>query len=99
MFVRYSVGFVVCEGGFGTLDELFESLNLIVTDKIRDFPVVLVGRDHWSGLVDWLHARVEAEGMISGSELDLLHVVDDPQEVVEIVARGALAQGRVNGSA
>ena len=99
MFVRYAVGFVVFEGGFGTLDELFESLNLIVTDEIRDFPVVLVGRRHWSGLIDWMREHAVARGMLTADELDMLQVVDDVDEVVEIVCRGADAQGRFDGSA
>jgi uncharacterized protein (TIGR00730 family) len=97
MFVRYAVGFVVFEGGFGTLDELFESLNLIVTDEIRDFPVVLVGRAHWSGLIDWMREHAVARGMLDERELGLLQVVDDPAEVVEIICRGAAAQGRFDG--
>ena len=99
MFVRYAVGFVVFEGGFGTLDELFESLNLIVTDEIRDFPVVLVGRGYWSGLIDWMREHAVARGMLNADEVDLLQVVDEVDEVVEILCRGAAAQGRFDGSA
>ena len=99
MFVRYAVGFVVFEGGFGMLDGLFESLNLIVTDEIRDFPVVLVGRRHWSGMIDWLRKHAVTRGMLTEDELDMLQVVDDVDEVVEIVCRGADAQGRFDGSA
>lgn len=98
MFVRYAVGFVVFEGGFGTLDELFESLNLIVTDEIRDFPVVLVGRRHWGGLVDWLREHAVARGMLEPEETGLLQVVDEVDEVVDIICRGAAAQGRFDGT-
>ena len=97
MFVRYAVGFVVFEGGFGTLDELFESLNLIVTDEIRDFPVVLVGRSHWSGLIDWMREHAVDRGMLDEHDIGLLQVVDDPAEVVDIICRGAAAQGRFDG--
>ena len=78
MFVRYASGFVVFPGGFGTLDELFEALTLIQTGKITEFPVVLVGSDYWSGLVDWFRERMLAEGNISPDDLDLFKVTDDP---------------------
>jgi uncharacterized protein (TIGR00730 family) len=93
MFVRYANAFVVLPGGFGTLDELFESLVLVQTRKIRSFPVVLVGRTWWSGLVDWMRERLEAEGMISPADLDLVQCTDDPAEVVAVVAAGAERQG------
>jgi len=86
MFVRYASSFVVFPGGFGTLDELFEALTLIQTDKIHHFPVVLVGHSYWQGLTDWLRARVLAEGKISPEDLLLFHTTDDPQEVLRIVA-------------
>jgi uncharacterized protein (TIGR00730 family) len=93
MFVRYANAFVVLPGGFGTFDELFEALTLIQTEKIRSFPVILVGSAYWSGLVDWLRERVAADGNIDGSDLALLHVTDDLDEVVERVERAALEQG------
>ncbi len=95
MFIRYATGFVVFPGGYGTLDELFESLNLIVTDKIHDFPVVLFGSRHWSPLVDWLRAAVAGAGMLTDREIDMLYVVDDPSEAVAIIAQAARAQGRL----
>lgn len=88
MFVRYAAAFVALPGGFGTLDELFEALTLIQTGKISNFPVVLVGTDHWSGLHDWLRARLLDRGRIAQLDLDLLHVTDDPDAVVDIVTRG-----------
>jgi uncharacterized protein (TIGR00730 family) len=93
MFVRYANAFVVLPGGFGTFDELFESLCLIQTEKIRSFPLVLVGTAYWSGLVDWLRETVAAEGKISPADLDLLHVTDDLDLVVEIVRQAAAGQG------
>jgi uncharacterized protein (TIGR00730 family) len=82
MFVRYASGFVVFPGGFGTLDEAFESLTLIQTGKVRHFPVLLVGRDYWGGLVDWLRERPLAEGKLSPNDTDLFTVTDDPQDVI-----------------
>jgi uncharacterized protein (TIGR00730 family) len=93
MFVRYASAFVVFPGGFGTLDELFEALVLIQTHKIRSFPIVLVGTEWWSGMVDWIRDRLEDEGMISAGDVDLLRCTDDPAEVVRIVAAGAERQG------
>lgn len=86
MFVRYAGAFVVFPGGFGTLDELFEALTLIQTRKIRHFPVVLVGSEYWSGLVDWLREKVLGEGKISPSDHALISVTDDPREVVRLSA-------------
>ncbi|TAI49824.1 TIGR00730 family Rossman fold protein [Flagellimonas allohymeniacidonis] len=85
MFVKYSQGFVVMPGGFGTLDELFEAITLIQTNKIQKFPIILVGSDFWKGLFDWIqHTMLEA-GNISASDLDLVKLVDTPEEVVEII--------------
>ena len=86
MFVRYACAFVVHPGGFGTLDELFEALTLIETGKIRHFPVVLVGRDHWVPLTNWMSAELVVDGLLAPRDLDLLRVVDSPNEVVEAVA-------------
>ncbi|MGB3469051.1 MAG: TIGR00730 family Rossman fold protein [Cyclobacteriaceae bacterium] len=86
MFVKYSQGFIVMPGGFGTLDELFEALTLIQTEKIGTFPIVLVGRDFWSGLVDWIKdTLLEYANNISAKDLDLFHVVDDADEAVQVI--------------
>jgi len=85
MFVRYSSGFVVFPGGFGTLDELFEAATLRQTAKIRHFPIVLFGSSYWSGLVDWLRDSALAEGKISPSDVEMLEVTDDPERVLEIM--------------
>jgi len=85
MFVKYSLGFVIFPGGFGTLDELFESLTLIQTRKISNFPVVLFGASYWDGLLDWTKETLMKEGKISPEDLKLFHVTDSPTEVVQIV--------------
>ena len=85
MFVKYSLGFIIFPGGFGTFDELFEALTLIQTKKIRNFPVVLFGSSYWSGLLDWFRQAVLAEGKISDIDMKMFQVVDSPQEVLEIV--------------
>ncbi|HEY0386778.1 MAG TPA: TIGR00730 family Rossman fold protein [Pyrinomonadaceae bacterium] len=87
MFVKYSTAFVIFPGGFGTLDELFESLTLIQTRKIRNFPVVLFGTAYWEGMLKWLREMMLAEGKIIESDLELLHLTDSPAEVVEIVVK------------
>ena len=88
MFVRYACAFVIGPGGFGTLDELFESLTLIQTSTIEHFPLVLVGEGEWDGLLEWLRDRALADHRISRPDLDDLHVVADPAEIVEIVNVG-----------
>jgi uncharacterized protein (TIGR00730 family) len=85
VFIKYSQAFVVLPGGFGTMDELFEALTLVATGKITKFPIVLVGSAYWSGLLDWLKATMLAEGKIGADELELLHIADDPAEVVKII--------------
>ena len=88
MFVKYAQAFVIFPGGFGTLDELFESLTLIQTHKVRNFPVVLFGSDYWGGLLSWLEERVGHEGKISPEDLELVCVTDAPEEAAEhVVAR------------
>jgi hypothetical protein len=85
MFVKYSLGFIIFPGGFGTLDELFEALTLIQTRKIRNFPVVLFGTQYWNGLLNWIRDFALKEGKISEQDLKLLHITDSPSEVVQIV--------------
>ena len=91
MFVKYSLGFIIFPGGFGTFDELFEALTLIQTKKIRDFPVVLFGTEYWSGLLSWIREVVLTDGKIAEHDLRLFHVTDSPAEVVEIVLRSQSA--------
>jgi uncharacterized protein (TIGR00730 family) len=97
MFVRYASGFVVFPGGFGTLDETFESLTLIQTGKIRHFPVVLVGTDYWRGLVAWIRERMLGEGKIAPEDVDLVTLTDEPQEVLRIVQDATHRQARRPG--
>ncbi len=84
-FVRPSEGFVIFPGGFGTLDELYESLVLIQTGKIKHFPVVLFDTEYWREMIDWINGDLLNEGMISPGDLQLLHKTDDPDEAVQIV--------------
>ena len=92
MFIKYSVGFLIFPGGFGTLDELFEALTLIQTGKIYQFPVILFGRYYWAGLVRWLQSRVLRERKIAASDLDLMLLTDDPREAARIVIAAHEAQ-------
>ena len=85
MFVKYAQGFVIFPGGFGTLDELFEALTLIQVGKVGNFPVVLVGTDYWGKLLDWVRSELLADGMISTTDLELLHATDDPAHAVSLV--------------
>ncbi|UCD60123.1 MAG: TIGR00730 family Rossman fold protein [Flavobacteriaceae bacterium] len=85
MFVKYSQAFVVLPGGFGTLDELFEALTLIQTNKIGKFPIILVGESFWKGLIDWIKGTMLNAGNISETDLDLIRIADTEEEVVEII--------------
>ncbi|MBT8316603.1 MAG: TIGR00730 family Rossman fold protein [Lutibacter sp.] len=85
MFVKYSQGFVVMPGGFGTLDELFEAITLIQTRKIGKFPIVLVGRKFWGGLMDWIKNTLLEAGTISPKDLDLISLVDNEEEVLDVI--------------
>jgi uncharacterized protein (TIGR00730 family) len=86
MFVKYSMGFIIFPGGFGTLDELFEALTLIQTHKIKNFPVVLFGSDYWAGMIQWLKDVMLKEGKIVEDDLRRLHLTDSPAEVIEIIS-------------
>jgi len=85
MFVKYSQGFVIMPGGFGTLDEMFEAITLIQTNKIGKFPIVLVGRKFWGGLFDWVREVMLQEGNISSEDLELINLVDTPEEAVTVI--------------
>ncbi|MDY6801033.1 MAG: TIGR00730 family Rossman fold protein [Bacteroidota bacterium] len=83
MFVKYAQGFIVLPGGFGTLDELFEAITLIQTEKIGRFPIILVGSEYWKGLMDWVKNVILEEKNISEKDLDLIQIVDTPDEAVD----------------
>ena len=100
MFVKYAQAFVIFPGGFGTMDELFESLTLIQTGKVRHFPVVLWGKEYWGGLIDWMRDHMAAEGKISLKDLDLVCLTDDPAEARDHIVnryrrRREILQGRL----
>jgi hypothetical protein len=87
MFVKYAVAYIILPGGFGTMDELFEAVTLIQTQKIRPFPVILVGSNYWKGMLDWMKEVVLKEGKISPSDLEILQLVDDPAEIIKIIKK------------
>lgn len=92
MFVRYACAFVVLPGGFGTLDELFEALTLRAVDKIPDFPIILVGTEHWGGLDTWMRSRLVEIGALTQDDLALVEILDDPGEIAVRVAAAHRAQ-------
>jgi uncharacterized protein (TIGR00730 family) len=99
MFVKYADAFAIFPGGFGTLDELFESLTLIQTGKIKHFPVVLVGKEYWSGLVAWMKTQAVTHGAISADDLDLFQVTDDMREACRLLTAGFTQRQEVDKAA
>ncbi len=87
MFVKYSVAYVILPGGFGTLDEFSEAITLIQTHRIKPFPVILVNRAYWKGLLDWMRKMVCSECMISLEDMDIIQVIDQPEEVVKAIKK------------
>ena len=87
MFVKYAVAYIILPGGFGTMDELLESITLIQTHKIKPFPVILVGSKYWRGLLDWIKEVVLKEGKISSADLDILQLIDEPEEIVKTIKK------------
>lgn len=85
MFIKYALGYICMPGGFGTLDEFFEALTLIQTNKIESFPLILVGTDYWNGLVDWVKNTMVKEKIISKNDLTLFKLTDDPREVLSLI--------------
>ncbi len=87
MFVKYAVAYIILPGGFGTMDELFESVTLIQTHKIKPFPVILTGSNYWKGLLDWIKEVVLKEGRISQEDLGILQLIDEPEEIVRTIKK------------
>ncbi|MFZ4438903.1 MAG: TIGR00730 family Rossman fold protein [Syntrophales bacterium] len=87
MFVKYAVAYVILPGGFGTMDELFEALTLIQTKRIKSFPVILMGCEYWKGLFDWLRKTMLRDKMISSDDLELIQIIDDPDEAVKLIQK------------
>lgn len=87
MFIKYAAAYVVMPGGFGTLDELFEVMTLVQTRRIRPFPIILVGSDYWSGLIAWLRKQLLGHASISESDMDIIQIFDDPEEIVDHVRK------------
>jgi uncharacterized protein (TIGR00730 family) len=87
MFIKYASAYIGLPGGFGTLDEIFEVMTLIQTRRIKPFPIILAGSDYWSGLLDWIKRRLCDGGMISSEEMDIVQMIDDPEEIVAAVKR------------
>ena len=87
MFVKYAVAYVIMPGGFGTMDEFFEALTLIQTKKIKSFPLILMGSEYWHGLIEWLKNTMLQEDKISPADMDLIQIVDEPEEVVKLIKK------------
>ncbi len=87
MFVKYAYAYIIMPGGFGTLDELFEAVTLVQTNRIKPFPVILMGKHYWSGLIEWIRSRLLEEKRISPEDLDILQVIDEPEAVVKAVRK------------
>lgn len=87
MFIKYAAAYIGLPGGFGTLDEIFEVITLIQTRRIKPFPIILSGSDYWSGLLDWIQATLRDRAMISPDDLDIVQVLDDPEEIVSVVKK------------
>jgi len=87
MFIKYASAYIGLPGGFGTLDEIFEVVTLIQTRRVKPFPVILAGSDYWSGLLEWIKARLHDAGMISPGDMDIVHLMDDPEEIVALVKK------------
>ena len=87
MFIKYAVAYIIFPGGFGTLDELFEAITLIQTEKIKPFPLILVEKEYWDGLLNWLKDTPLEVGHISPRDLEIIQVIDDPEEIIKYIKR------------
>ena len=97
MFIKYACAYVVFPGGYGTLDEAFEALTLVQTHKIDNFPVIMIGRDYWKGMIRWIRSKMMGGGLISRDDMRLFTVTDDPQEVCRLVREGYQKRIQTNG--
>ena len=87
MFIKYASAYIILPGGFGTLDELFEAVTLVQTRRIKSFPLILVGSEYWAGLIDWIKDKLLGEKRISPEDLEILQIMDDPEEIVKTVQK------------
>lgn len=87
MFIKYASAYIILPGGFGTLDELFEAVTLVQTRRIKPFPLILVGSEYWAGLIDWIKDKLLGEKRISSEDLEILQIMDDPEEIVKAVQK------------
>lgn len=87
MFIKYAMAFICMPGGFGTLDEAFEAITLIQTRRIKPFPIILVGTDFWSGLMDWIHEKILASGNVDNDDMKIINLMDDPQEIISYIKK------------
>jgi uncharacterized protein (TIGR00730 family) len=87
MFIKYAMAFICMPGGFGTLDEAFEAITLIQTKRIKPFPIILVGTDFWSGLMDWIHAKMLTNGNVDNDDMTIINLLDDPDEIVSYIKK------------
>jgi hypothetical protein len=85
MFIKYASAYIILPGGFGTLDELFEAVTLVQTRRIKSFPLILVGSEYWAGLIEWIKDKLLGEKRISPEDLEILQIMDDPEEIVKAV--------------
>ena len=87
MFIKYALAYVIMPGGFGTMDEFFEAMTLIQTKRVKGFPLILIGRDYWCGLLDWMQKSMLEQEMISPADLEMIQVIDDPEDVVKHIKK------------
>jgi len=87
MFIKYAVAYVIMPGGYGTMDEFFEALTLIQTRRVKSFPVILMGREYWQGLLDWLEGSMRQRGMILPFDIEMIQIIDEPEDVVKHIKK------------
>jgi uncharacterized protein (TIGR00730 family) len=90
MFIKYAMAYIILPGGFGTMDECFESLNLIITQKSRTFPVIFVGKDYWKGLIEWIRSVPVKTGTLNSRDMEIFQIIDEPMEVIKAIKKGVI---------